>query len=67
MPSLSTSLCMLSGSGVLPRLRKLTILIGKVARKDDQMIAQGGISIICELNGLVQVLRGRCFIFGVGL
>ena len=36
------------------------ILTGKVARKDDQMIAQEGISIIYELNGLVPVLCGRC-------
>ena len=43
------------------------ILTGKVARKDDQMIAQGGISIIYELNGLVPVLRGHCVIFEVGL
>ena len=27
MPSLSTSLCMLSGPGALPRLRNLTILM----------------------------------------
>ena len=31
------------------------ILTGKVAQKDDQMIAQEGISIIYELNGLVPV------------
>ena len=31
------------------------IITGKVAQKDDQMIAQEGISIIYELNGLVPV------------
>ena len=43
------------------------IITWKIARKDDQMIAQGGIPIIHELNGLVAVLRRCCFIFGVGL
>ena len=37
------------------------ILTGKVAQKDDQMIAQGGISIVYELNRLVSALRRRCF------
>ena len=45
----------------------ISILTGKVTRKDDQMIAQEGISIIYELNGLMPVLCGRCFIFEVGL
>ena len=40
---------------------------GKVARKDDQMIAHEGISIIYELNGLVSFVCGHWFIFEVGL
>ena len=43
------------------------ILTGKVARKDDQMIAQEGISIIYKLNGPVPVFCGRCSIFEVGM
>ena len=55
-----------------PRKRQIQweysiILTGKVARKDDQMIAQEGISIIYELNGLVPVFCGRCFISEVVL
>ena len=53
--------------GVYSFPNNIPILTGKVARKDNQMIAQGGISIIYELNGLVPVLRGRCFIFEVGV
>ena len=40
---------------------------GKVAQKDDQMIAQGRISIVYELNRLVPVLRRHCFTSGVGM
>ena len=50
-----------------PENQFFNILTGKVAGKDNQMIAQGGISIIYELNGLVPVLRGCCFMFEVGL
>ena len=43
------------------------ILTGKVAQKDDQMIVQGGISIVYELNRLMSALRRRYFLSGVGL
>ena len=45
----------------------ISILTGKVTRKDDQIIAQEGISIIYELNGLVPIQCRHCFIFEVGL
>ena len=43
------------------------IFTGSVTQEDDQMIVQGGISVIYELNRLVPVPHGHCLTSGVDL